>query len=119
MADLEFVKNKKLSWGDQMSVIVGMLVENGDEQLVEWIIDVSRSAHYWQYHHRIELKNQVISMALAAREEIVLSTDGEALRPTEMEDDEDAVRNFAGPSEEATEKFQQHGESVKTRPRRC
>lgn len=41
MTDLEFVKNKKLSWDDQMSVLVATLVDNGDEQLVEWVIDVS------------------------------------------------------------------------------
>lgn len=52
---------------------------------------------------------QVLSVVLATREEIVLSTDGEPLRPTEMEDDEDAVRNLAGPSAEAMEKFMQHG----------
>ncbi|KAI9636791.1 topoisomerase 1-associated factor 1 [Dioszegia hungarica] len=100
MADLEFVKNKKLSWGDQMSVIVSMLVENGDEQLVEWVIDV-------------------ISVALAAREEIVLSTDGEPLRPTEMEDDPDAVRKFGGPSEEALEKFTRHDLDADTDERKA
>jgi hypothetical protein len=39
--DLEFVKNKKLSWGDQMSVLVSTLVDNECEELILWIIDVS------------------------------------------------------------------------------
>lgn len=41
MTDLEFVKNKKLTQGEQMGVLVAMLIDSGDEQLVEWIIDVS------------------------------------------------------------------------------
>lgn len=53
----------------------------------------------------------MIGVALASREEIVLSTDGEARGLAEMEGDEDAVRNFAGPSEEAIEKFTRHGMS--------
>lgn len=49
-------------------------------------------------------------MAVAAREEITLSTDGEPLRPSEMREDENAVRNFAGPSKDAIEKFTPHCE---------
>jgi hypothetical protein len=44
------------------------------------------------------------------RTEIVLSTN--ALREIHPDDseDEDRVRNFAGPSKEATDNFAQHGE---------
>lgn len=49
---------------------------------------------------------------MAGRIEIVLSTDGLPERHDDDSEDEDRVRNFAGPSKEAIEKFVQHGESA-------
>jgi hypothetical protein len=55
---------------------------------------------------------QVMQVANAARTEIVLSTDGPSAGDAGMDEDEDAMleRNLAGPSKDAVDKFEQHGE---------
>ncbi|KAK8843979.1 hypothetical protein IAR55_006771 [Kwoniella newhampshirensis] len=91
-AELEFKKNKKLSWSQQMGVVVSLLVKDGREEWIKWIMST-------------------MEIALAARTEIVLAIDGEANLIDEGSDDEGnerRARNFSGPSIEAMEKFVQH-----------
>ncbi|WRT69168.1 uncharacterized protein IL334_006152 [Kwoniella shivajii] len=92
-AEIEFKKNKKLSWSQQMEIVVAIILKEGHEELIRWIIEV-------------------LEVTLAARTEIVISVDGEdaALQQAEdSEDDEDTrARNFSGPSTAAREKFVQH-----------
>ena len=40
-AELEFKKNKNLSWSDQMRVVVAMLLGAGRESWIRWVINVS------------------------------------------------------------------------------
>jgi replication fork protection complex subunit Tof1/Swi1 len=40
-AELEFVKNKNLSWSQQMKVVIGVLLKDGKQSLIEWIVEVS------------------------------------------------------------------------------
>ena len=40
-AELEFVKKKNLSWSQQMEVVIGVLLKEGKQNLVEWVIEVS------------------------------------------------------------------------------
>jgi replication fork protection complex subunit Tof1/Swi1 len=40
-AELEFVKKKNLSWSQQMEVVIGVLLKDGKQSLIEWIIEVS------------------------------------------------------------------------------
>lgn len=61
--------------------------------------------------------SQDLEVVLAGRTEIVLSTDGLPERHDDDSEDEDRVRNFAGPSKEAIEKFVQYGESTSPRDR--
>jgi replication fork protection complex subunit Tof1/Swi1 len=91
-AELEFVKNKNLSWSDQVATVIAMLLKAEHRDWVEWAIEG-------------------LELVLAARTEIVLSTDGPdgMSRPGEDED-EDRPSNFAAPSVEAREKFAQFGE---------
>ncbi|WWD21366.1 hypothetical protein CI109_105851 [Kwoniella shandongensis] len=92
LAELEFKKSKKLSWSQQMGVVVSILVKDGHEEWIKWIISI-------------------MEIALAARTEIVLAVDGE---PNLLDEDSDEegnerrARNFAGPSKEAMDKFAQH-----------
>lgn len=89
-SDLLFKKNKNLSWSDQMGVVIAMLLQAGHRDWIEWIIGA-------------------LEIALATRQEIVLSTDGEQMLSTEDSDGEDeTVRKFGGPSKEAQEKFEQY-----------
>ncbi|WWC91099.1 uncharacterized protein L201_006040 [Kwoniella dendrophila CBS 6074] len=92
-AEIEFKKNKKLSWSQQMEITVGILLNENHKEWIEWIIEV-------------------LEIALAARTEIVIATDGEdsALRQADDSDDdgENVVRDFGGPSKAAIEKFVQH-----------
>ncbi|WVW79467.1 hypothetical protein I302_101436 [Kwoniella bestiolae CBS 10118] len=92
-AEIEFKKNKKLSWSKQMEITVAILLKEDHEDWIKWIIEV-------------------LEEVLAARTEVVIATDGEdaALRGHDDSDDEDEVRprNFAGPSKEAIEKFAQY-----------
>lgn len=92
--DLLFKKNKNLSWSEQMGAVIAMLLQTEHRDWIEWIIEV-------------------LEVVLASRQEIVLSTDGEqALVPEDSDDeDEGVVRKFGGPSKEAIEKFQRHGQS--------
>ncbi|ODO09506.1 topoisomerase 1-associated factor 1 [Cryptococcus amylolentus CBS 6273] len=84
-AELAFVKKHNLSWSKQMSVVFAILHEAGQGYLIKWIISV-------------------LEEVLAARQEIVLATDG----GMDVDKDEDGnvrARNFGGPSEEAKSKF--------------
>nr|XP_018259274.1 topoisomerase 1-associated factor 1 [Kwoniella dejecticola CBS 10117]OBR81432.1 topoisomerase 1-associated factor 1 [Kwoniella dejecticola CBS 10117] len=92
-AEIEFKKNKKLSWSQQMEITVGILMKEEKSDWIKWIIEV-------------------LEIALAARTEIVISTDGTdaALRQADSddEDDDQRVRDFSGPSKTAIDKFVQH-----------
>ncbi|OCF79113.1 topoisomerase 1-associated factor 1 [Kwoniella mangroviensis CBS 8886] len=94
-AEIEFKKNKKLSWSKQMEITVAILLKEEHEDWIKWIIEI-------------------LEIVLAARTEVIISTDGEdaALRQADDSDDDDdderGPRNFAGPSKEAVDKFTQH-----------
>ena len=93
-AELEFVKKKNLSWSDQMATVIAMLIQAEHRDWIEWTIEL-------------------LELVLAARTEIVLSTDGpEGMNGDNDEEDEEEQRprNFAGPSAEARDKFTQFGE---------
>ncbi|ODO06093.1 topoisomerase 1-associated factor 1 [Cryptococcus wingfieldii CBS 7118] len=87
-AELAFVKKHNLSWSKQMSVVFAILHEAGQGYLIKWIIGV-------------------LEEVLAARQEIVLATDG-GMDVDEDEDGNVRARNFGGPSEEAKSKFVQY-----------
>ena len=92
-AELEFKKNKNLSWSDQMGTVIAMLLQAEHQNWIEWVIDM-------------------IELVLAARTEIVLSTDGtDDIMGDSDADDDTRVRNFGGPSKAAQEKFEQFGKS--------
>ena len=38
--DLEFKKNKNLSWSEQMGTIIAILLQNGHRDWIEWVIEV-------------------------------------------------------------------------------
>lgn len=40
-AELDFVKKRNLSWSQQMEVVIGVLLKDGKQSLIEWIIEVS------------------------------------------------------------------------------
>lgn len=92
-AELEFKKNKNLSWSDQMGTVIAMLLQAEHQDWIEWVIDI-------------------IELVLAARTEIVLSTDGtdDMLGDSDADDDV-RVRSFGGPSKAAQEKLEQFGNS--------
>ncbi|ORY33101.1 timeless protein-domain-containing protein [Naematelia encephala] len=99
--ELEFKTKAGLSWSQQMEIAVGVLLRDGHEEWVQWIIEV-------------------LEVALAARTEVVLAVDGENALPRddeESDDDERRVRNFGGPSKEAMEKFVQHDLEADTEDR--
>ncbi|WVQ81137.1 hypothetical protein IAT38_003259 [Cryptococcus sp. DSM 104549] len=90
-AELQFKKNKKLTWSEQMGVLIAIFLNEEKEDLIQWIISC-------------------LEIALAAREEVVLAVDGGV---DVDEDQEDEVgtrrpRNFGGPSDEAIAKFAQY-----------
>ncbi|TXT09069.1 hypothetical protein VHUM_02543 [Vanrija humicola] len=87
-AELEFIKKHKLSWSQQMGVVVRMLVDADHEEWVRWIINI-------------------LEIVLAARTEIVLSVDGERNTSAVDSDGERATRDFSGPSADAIAKFAQ------------
>ncbi|WOO84917.1 Topoisomerase 1-associated factor 1 [Vanrija pseudolonga] len=87
-AELEFIKKHKLSWSQQMGVVVKMLVDADHEEWVRWMINV-------------------LEIVLAARTEIVLSVDGERNLSVVDSDGERATRDFSGPSADAIAKFAQ------------
>ena len=89
-AELEFKKNKNLSWSDQMGTVIAMLLHAEHQDWIQWIIEI-------------------IELVLAARTEIVLSTDGDGAMGDSDADDDERVRNFAGPSVAALEKFERYG----------
>ncbi|EIW66064.1 hypothetical protein TREMEDRAFT_65909 [Tremella mesenterica DSM 1558] len=86
--ELEFKKNRKLSWSQQMGVIIGILLKDGHESWIRWIMSE-------------------LEIALAQRQEVVLATDV-PLADQDSEEEEGRARNFAGPSNDAIEKFVQH-----------
>jgi len=109
--ELEFKKNKRLSWSQQMGVVVAMLVQAGHEDWIRWVIEVRGLD--WPTKVVAEYL-QVLEIALAARTEIVVAVDGPNGAPVNGderdEDDERRVRDFAGPSRDAIAKFAQAGE---------
>ena len=116
-AELEFVKKKNLSWSQQMEVVIGVLFKDGKQALVEWIVEVSLKALRLS---KVYLQTadiwQNLEIALAARTEIVLSTDGPPVMPTDDLDGEDDVEidigeRLAGPSKDAMARFSPHGTS--------
>jgi hypothetical protein len=42
-AELEFKKNKKLSWSQQMEVVITVLLQAEHQAWIEWVISVSPS----------------------------------------------------------------------------
>jgi hypothetical protein len=40
-AELEFKKNKKLSWSQQMEVVITVLLQAEHQAWIEWVINVS------------------------------------------------------------------------------
>ncbi|WVR08981.1 hypothetical protein IAU60_006041 [Kwoniella sp. DSM 27419] len=97
--ELEFKKNKHLSWSQQMEVAVSILLGEERAHWIQWIIDE-------------------LSVALAARTEVVLSVDGEeAVNVLDEEDREGGLRNFSGPSADAIAKFAQHDLAADTEDR--
>ena len=105
-AELEFKKNAKLSWSQQMESIIAMLLQAGHREWIEWTIQVSR---YLLFHKR-ELTGKILELVHATRTEIVIFTDGpQALGGDDSEDEDAVVRNFALPSKEAIGKFVRHG----------
>lgn len=78
-----------------MGSVVAMLLQAEHRNWIEWIIEV-------------------LEVVLAGRQEIVLSTDGQGgLVPDDSDEEENGVvRNFAGPSKEAREKFEIFRESL-------
>lgn len=43
-AELEFKKNKKLSWTQQMEVVIAVLLQAEHKSWVEWVIGVSTNS---------------------------------------------------------------------------
>lgn len=93
--ELQFIKKYKFSWSQQMSIAFAIIWGDGHGYLIKWIIEV-------------------LEQALAAKQEIVLTTDG-GINGDEDEHDEDGsvrVRRFGRPSDEAISKFTQFGMSI-------
>jgi replication fork protection complex subunit Tof1/Swi1 len=111
MMELEFKKNKGLSWSQQMGVVVGVLVQAGHQVWITWIIEVCFSFGFSPLELTIV---QVLEVALAARQEVVLAIDGSAesrgLGEDEDEEGDERARDFSGPSRDAIERFQRVGE---------
>ncbi|KAK4685899.1 replication fork protection complex subunit TIMELESS/Tof1/Swi1, partial [Tremellales sp. Uapishka_1] len=87
--ELEFKKNKKLSWSQQMGVVVSLLVQDSHEDWIHWVIES-------------------MEIALAARTEVVLAVDGSPGDHVGQDEDERGLRDFSGPSNLAVEKFERH-----------
>ncbi|KIR40249.1 topoisomerase 1-associated factor 1 [Cryptococcus deuterogattii 99/473] len=88
--ELQFIKKHKFSWSQQMSIAFAIIWGDGHGYLIKWIVEV-------------------LEQALAAKQEIVLTTDG-GINGDEDEEDEDGnvrVRRFGRPSDEAISKFTQ------------
>ncbi|ORX39175.1 timeless protein-domain-containing protein [Kockovaella imperatae] len=92
-AELEYKKNKKMSWSQQMGTTVALLIQAGHKSWIEWIADTLEIVH-------------------AARTEIVLTVDGPQISAVEDEllGDETSARNFGGPSKDALAKFAQYAD---------
>ncbi|WVQ93115.1 hypothetical protein IAU59_000179 [Kwoniella sp. CBS 9459] len=99
LAELEFKKNRNLSWSQQMEVAVSLILREEHEGWIKWIIEE-------------------LEVALASRTEIVLSIDGEEALITHSDDEDEngegVRRKFGGPSTEAVEKFSQHDLKTET-----
>lgn len=90
--ELQFIKKHKFSWSQQMSIAFAIIWGDGHGYLIKWIVEV-------------------LERVLAAKQEIVLTTDG-GINGDEDEDDENGnvrVRRFGRPSDEAISKFTQFG----------
>ncbi|AAW44173.2 conserved hypothetical protein [Cryptococcus deneoformans JEC21] len=88
--ELQFIKKHKFSWSQQMSIAFAIIWGDGHGYLIKWIVEV-------------------LEQVLAAKQEIVLTTDG-GINGDEDEEDEDGnarVRRFGRPSDEAISKFTQ------------
>ncbi|OXG18463.1 topoisomerase 1-associated factor 1, partial [Cryptococcus neoformans Tu259-1] len=88
--ELQFIKKYKFSWSQQMSIAFAIIWGDGHGHLIKWIIEI-------------------LEQVLAAKQEIVLTTDG-GINGDEDEHDEDGnvrVRRFGRPSDEAISKFTQ------------
>lgn len=93
--ELQFIKKYKFSWSQQMSIAFAIIWGDGHGHLIKWIIEI-------------------LEQVLAAKQEIVLTTDG-GINGDEDEHDEDGnvrVRRFGRPSDEAISKFTQFGMSI-------
>lgn len=90
--ELQFIKKHKFSWSQQMSIAFAIIWGDGHGYLIRWIVEV-------------------LEQVLAAKQEIVLTTDG-GINGDEDEEDEDGnvrVRRFGRPSDEAISKFTHFG----------
>ncbi|KAE8543703.1 topoisomerase 1-associated factor 1 [Cryptococcus gattii VGV] len=88
--ELQFIKKHKFSWSQQMSIAFAIIWGDGHGYLIKWIVEI-------------------LEQVLAAKQEIVLTTDG-GINGDEDEEDEDGnvrVRRFGRPSDEAISKFTQ------------
>lgn len=99
-AELEFKKNKKLSWSQQMEVVITVLLQAEHQAWIEWVISVC------QIYLLLSKANcQVLEIALASREEVVIATDG-IREPRDGEEEEMMERGARPmPSKEAMDKF--------------
>jgi replication fork protection complex subunit Tof1/Swi1 len=103
-AELEFKKNKKLSWSQQMEVVISVLLEANHKAWIEWVISVRLFGV-----NSGETDGQVLEIALASREEVVLATDG-MVEPRDGEEEEMMERGARPmPSKEAMDKFTPFG----------
>ncbi|GMK55868.1 hypothetical protein CspeluHIS016_0209240 [Cutaneotrichosporon spelunceum] len=87
--ELEFIQKNNLSWSDQMAAAIRMLLDANHEDLVRWIIST-------------------LEIALASRLQVVFNVDGDQVHASYDSDNDDVVRNLAGPSVEAQGKFERH-----------
>jgi replication fork protection complex subunit Tof1/Swi1 len=99
-AELEFKKNKKLSWSQQMEVVITVLLQAEHQAWIEWVISVRGF-----YLLSCNANCQVLEIALASREEVVIATDG-IREPRDGEEEEMMERGARPmPSKEAMDKF--------------
>jgi replication fork protection complex subunit Tof1/Swi1 len=106
-AELELKKNKKLSWSQQMEVVIAVLLQAEHQAWIEWVISVRRF-----YLLSCNANCQVLEIALASREEVVIATDG-IREPRDGEEEEMMERGARPmPSEEAMDKFVPFGMSA-------
>lgn len=113
-AELEFKKKHKLSWSQQMEVVVAVLLQAQHSAWIDWVIEVSLLALHRHLSWSV-LIVQVLEFALASRQEIIIAIDGmRGPRDGEEEaaEDERGVRHIGAPSKEALDKFGAFGMSL-------